>query len=554
MSEDFDFNLDETTVNMEFPDLNSDDAFPIAESAPQPEGFSRKKIIILVSVGAAVLLSLIGLIIGLVIFSGRKSDDNRILKNVFAAGIDLSDMTVEEAISALHVATDHGIVQDPMEVKIYEEALTLNPEDVNLSLDVEALAQAAFDYGRNGTHAENQQIQNNAHKRSYTVPLLPYLNLDYEAIQLAVDSYCASVVSEYKEPVIKLVGTRPPYGEPNPEHQSLEITLGTPLRRLDADDLYDRILDAYSMNELSFVYETQEVIYPPAVTAQELFDQYCTLPQDAMLDPETYSVIPEVYGYGFQVDTVQQMLDNAQTDEPIQITMSFLEPAVLSEDLTDNLFSEILAECTVTGTNDDQGRDTNLKLSCSAISGYIIKPGETFSFLDVLGKINAEAGYTEAPICGKNGTVMGGGISQTASALYHCVLHSDLEIVEHHNHDYVTDFIELGLDAYVYTGSQDLRFRNNTDAPICIEAKASRHSVTVTLIGSTVLPYTVSIRTEILSTETPDTIKQMVLPNNSQGYVSNDVEKESYLLFAPFLSSSCDTLGYKQFDFFVSLF
>ena len=41
--------------------------------------------------------------------------------------------------------------------------------------------------------------------------------------------------------------------------------------------------------------------------------------------------------------------------------------------------------------------------------------------------------------------------------------------------------------------------------------------------------------------------------NNSQGYVSNDVEKKSYLLFAPFPSSSCDTLGYMQFDFFVCL-
>lgn len=523
MAEDFDINLDEPTVDVSFPEIMHEDNFPVTEKTPTKTGIDRKQIIIFVSIGAAVLLSLIGLIIGLFVFSGRSTDDDRILQNVFAAGVDLSGMTVEEAISALHVATDHNIAQDPMEVRIFDDSLILNPADVNLSLDVDALAQAAYDYGRNGTHAENQQIQKNAHKRSYTIPLLPYLNLDLQAIQLVVDNYCASIVSEYTEPVITTVGTRPVYGDPSPKHQSIRITLGTPLRRLDRDDLYDRILDAYSMNELLVEYDAPEILWPSAVNAQDLFDQYCTLPQDAVLDTTTYSVIPETYGYGFQIDTLTQMLSEAQPGETIEITLSFLEPAVLAEDLNDNLFSETLSECSITGVVDENARDANLQLSCQAISGYIIKPGETFSFLDALGKISAETGYAEASICGNNGIAMGGGISQTASALYHCVLHSDLEIVEHHNHTYATDFIELGLDAYVDSGSKDLRFRNNTDSPICIEASVSRHTVSVSFVGSADLPYRISIRTEITSKELPLTTYQMFIPDNAQGYVDGDV-------------------------------
>lgn len=520
MAEEFDIDLDETAVAPTISEL--EDGLSI-DDTPQKEGLGRKQTIILVSVGAAVLLGLIGMIVGLLMFSGRTTDDNRILKNVFAAGVDLSGMTVDEAISALHAATDQSICEDPMIIQIYGGTISLYPDETNASLDVDAIAQAAYDYGRSGSHAENQQIQRNAHKRSYTIPLLPYLNLDLVQIRNVVDSYCANITSEYTESVVTLIGTRPVYGDPSPKHQEMRITLGTPLRHLDADDLYDQILDAYSMNTLLLEYETPEILYPPQVTAQDLFDQYCTPAQDAVLDTTTYSVTPETYGYGFQVAALQEMLDEAQPGETVEITMSFLEPSVLAEELNEKLFSETITQCKTTSETDSNSRDVNLQLSCEAINGYIIKPGETFSFLKVLGNISAEAGYTEAPICSVNKTVMGGGISQTASALYHCVLHADLEVVEHHNHDYTTDFIELGLDAYVDGGSKDLRFRNNTDHPICIEASVNRHTVSISLIGSSALTYRISVRSEITSKQLPLTTYQMFVPDNAQGYQEGDV-------------------------------
>ena len=520
MAEEFEINLDETIVEPAFSEF--DDVLPF-DNTPQKEGLGRKQIIILVSIGAAVLLGLIGLIIGLLLFSGRSTDDGLILENVFAAGVDLSGMTVEEAVNALHVATDDSICKEPMVIHIYDGTLSLYPDETNAILDVDAIAQAAYNYGRSGTHAENQQIQKNAHKRSYTIPLLPYLNLDLAQIRNIVDSHCALVTSDYTDPVVTLVGTRPVYGDASPKHQEIRITLGTPLRRLDADDLYDQILDAYSMNVLNLEYETPEVLWPTEVTAQALFEQYCTPAQDAVLDTSTYSVIPETYGYGFEISTLQEMLDEANPGETVEITMSFLEPAILAQEINDDLFSEKITECSVTGRDLGNARDANLQLSCNAINGYIIKPGETFSFLKVLGEISAAAGYADAPICTNNDTVMGGGISQIASALYHCVLHADLEVVEHHNHDYATDFIELGLDAYVDGSSKDLRFRNNTDSPICIEASVSRHNVSISLIGSTALSYRVSIRSEITDKQLPLTTYQMLIPNNPQGYEDGDV-------------------------------
>lgn len=513
----------------ESPILPKEDSFiPDEEpSTPDEEPYrtksSRKPIIIIVSIISAVLLALISLIIGLIVFSGRDNEDDRILENVYAAGIELSGMTVEEATKALQLATEESFRKD-MVIHVYQDTLLLSPEDTNASLDVDAVAQAAYNYGRSGTHAENQQIRKNAHKRSYTVPLLPYLNLDITMIQSTVHDYCTSTNSIYAEPVITLEGERPTYDpDKSAKHQILKITLGTPMIQLDANDLYEQVLECYSVNELLLEYDAPEILWPATVNAQDLFSQYCTPAQDAVLDPTTYSITQEIYGYGFDLADLQQKLDDARHGETIEITFAFLEPTVLAQDISDGLYLETLSTYQSDRVSSDTNRNTNLQLSCNAINGYVIKPGETFSFKQVLGPISKETGYTEALICSVNGTAMGGGISQTASALYYCALHANLDIIEHHNHDYATDFIELGLDAYVDGDSRDLRLRNNTAAPIRINATFSNSSVKISLEGAQKPTYFVSIRTEITDKDQPTTTYQMLLPNNKYGYKNGDV-------------------------------
>lgn len=518
MTEDFD--IGQETEAQELPLPSEEEVY----EAPQKTGLSNRQKIIFVSIGAAVLITLLGLIIGLLLFSGRNDDDDRILENVFAAGIDLSGMTVEEAVNALHVATDRSFADEPLVIRIYDDTLLLPPEDTNASVDVDGIAQAAYNYGRSGNHAENQQIRRNAHKRSFTIPLLPYLNLDLTAIRNTVDSYCAALDSDYAEPVVTLEGERPTYGaSQSPNHQALRITLGTPLRQLDADDLYDQILDAYSMNELQLDYEAPEILWPSEVNAQDLYNEYCTPAQDARLDTSTYNVIAESYGYGFDVNLLEQLLNDAEPGEEVEISFSFLEPKVLTQDITDSLYTLTLSEAQTTSKAQNSERSKNLQLSCNAINGHIIKPGETFSFLQVLGQISPQAGYSDAPICNINGDAMGGGISQTASTLYYCALHADLEVVERHNHPYTTDFIELGMDAYVDASALDLRFRNNTDAPIRINASVSGQTVSISLEGSKALSYAISVRSEITGKSLPTTTYQMVMPDNRQGYKDGDV-------------------------------
>ena len=196
-------------------------------------------------------------------------------------------------------------------------------------------------------------------------------------------------------------------------------------------------------------------------------------------------------------------------------------PDITAKMLTEDLFLDLLATFTCDNpSGNTAGRNTNLLLSCEAISGFVLKAGEEFSFNQVVGRLTAEKGYQKAPgfRSGVETDILGAGVSQTASALYYCALMSDLEILERHNNGYAVDYIGLGLDACVNWGSQDLRFRNNTSSPIRIVAMADGSKVTINIFGIDEREYDLELRTEIIAQHDPETVYQVMDKNNVMGY------------------------------------
>ena len=115
-------------------------------------------------------------------------------------------------------------------------------------------------------------------------------------------------------------------------------------------------------------------------------------------------------------------------------------------------------------------RKHNVKLSAEACNEKILLPGEEFSYNNTTGSRTASKGYKNAPIYQQGQSVddIGGGICQTSSTIYYAVLHTNLEVVERHCHQFNTGYVDLGMDATVFFGSLDFRFKNSTDYPIKI--------------------------------------------------------------------------------------
>jgi len=140
---------------------------------------------------------------------------------------------------------------------------------------------------------------------------------------------------------------------------------------------------------------------------------------------------------------------------------------------TQEVGSEIITEFSTELLDKESGRLSNIKLACQAVNDMQLNSGDEFSFNDVVGERTEERGYEEATILvgTKKGKGYGGGVCQLSSTIYNAALEANLEITERHQHQNAVGYIELGRDAAVSYGTENLKFINTLGFPIKIQAQ-----------------------------------------------------------------------------------
>ena len=116
----------------------------------------------------------------------------------------------------------------------------------------------------------------------------------------------------------------------------------------------------------------------------------------------------------------------------------------------------------------------------------ILNPGDVFSFNGIVGERTAEKGYKSAIVyvSGNSESQLGGGVCQVSSTIYMCTLLANLEQVERTEHMFAVTYVPMGMDATVYWGSLDYKFKNNLENPILVEANVADGYVNITLRGT----------------------------------------------------------------------
>lgn len=116
-------------------------------------------------------------------------------------------------------------------------------------------------------------------------------------------------------------------------------------------------------------------------------------------------------------------------------------------------------------------KKTNLSLAVPKVHNVVIAPGEVFSFWRLVGSCTKRKGYKEGLVIkgGEVSSAIGGGMCQFSNLIHWLVLHSPLEIIEHHHHSYVDMFPDYGRKLPFGSGTSimynylDYQFRNTTD-------------------------------------------------------------------------------------------
>jgi vancomycin resistance protein YoaR len=122
------------------------------------------------------------------------------------------------------------------------------------------------------------------------------------------------------------------------------------------------------------------------------------------------------------------------------------------------------------------GFGANITVPTRVLNGTLVEPGAVFDFWRGLGEVSFATGYRlgGAIVGGHSveGKALAGGICAASTTLFNAALRGGFEILARQPHWYYITRYPLGLDATV-SGSQTMRFRNDTKYPILIRGFAS---------------------------------------------------------------------------------
>lgn len=174
------------------------------------------------------------------------------------------------------------------------------------------------------------------------------------------------------------------------------------------------------------------------------------------------------------VEILLAYLQSSAKADTLELPFSEIKPEV-SIDSIDNMgITHLIGEGHSNFSGSPKNRIYNIRVATNRFNGILIKPGEEFSFVKVLGEVDEDHGYLPELVIKKNKTEMefGGGICQVSTTAFRAAINSGLEITARTNHAYpVAYYNPQGMDATVYVPRPDLKFINDTPGYILIQTE-----------------------------------------------------------------------------------
>lgn len=115
----------------------------------------------------------------------------------------------------------------------------------------------------------------------------------------------------------------------------------------------------------------------------------------------------------------------------------------------------------------------NIHLACAGINGIVVKPGETFSFWQLVGNPSKKNGFKDGRVIHQNKIIAGtgGGLCNLSNTVHLLILESPMTVTEFHTHSDALapdpgKRVPMSAGTSVSYNNVDFRFKNNTDQAI----------------------------------------------------------------------------------------
>lgn len=276
------------------------------------------------------------------------------------------------------------------------------------------------------------------------------------------------------------------------------------------------------------------------------------LPVDAMINfnPNKlpyFSVQQDKLGYQINDDAllgeIMTQLEHSNIVK-LEINPKVLRPKILASELSK--WTTKLASFSTNYEYSTVDRKHNVKTALSNFNGMRVEPMQVVSFNNTTGRRTAENGYREAKIIQDKEYIeaYGGGVCQSSTTLYNALLLSGMDILEVHPHSLPPSYINFAFDAMVNFGTSDLRFQNNTDAPIFIRTFCTDKSVNVEIYGKKQNNITIKRVTQIVGQIAPAKDKEIV---DNNGEYANKIQYNDEYFYKVTPKVGYKAKGYLEF-------
>ena len=444
------------------------------------------------------------------------SNAGRIFQGVTIGNVSVGGETPEEAHATLE-KSDAGELGD-LEFTGGPEDFSIPAKEAGIDLNVDESVDRAYAVGREGSIPKRlgERIQ----AAWSTVKASPVIDYDREAVRSRIEKRAARANTQPRDAYVEINGS---------EAKAVESREGYALDVAGTAANVDKALGDMS-GEVEVAGDTLQpaVLTPAAEDAAQTAEEAMSEPATLTADGKEWEFSPEEIGQSLSFtprgngelrvgldreklrDALSDMYDDLEVKpveagfkfdgDGVSVTKSKTGKEIKEEDLLDALEAGLFSgqreyEVPITTTDpklsteeaeklkpterigayrtnytltSDKSpeRVENLDIASQAISGTALAPGEVFSVNDVASPLSYNK--THVIIDGTEQTADGGGLCQVASTLYNAVNYAGLEVVERHPHDAQLPYIRPGLDATVWFGSLDMKFKNTSDAYVLI--------------------------------------------------------------------------------------
>ncbi len=457
--------------------------------------------ILIAILGGSVLFAA-GLILLLIGFN--LAYQGKIFPGVTMAGVDLSGMTLEEAVQTIQKQirfpeTGEIILQDGQQI------WRVHPAELGFSVDAQRSAIAAYNLGRQGGFFSRfSAIVRAIRKNGY---LSPYLIYDERIAQTYLTNLAQQINTPLVEASLKINGQQVE-AIPGKIGRTLDIMASLQIIQTQILTLTDGIVPLVVQEQSPGILDaSQQAEIARSVLSNPLI---LHIPERTETDPPDWKietselarmlVIQRVnqgesatYQVGLRTTSLESLLakiakqldrqpQNARfifNDETHQLEL--IEPAIIGRSVDvpatlkaveEQLFQgkhtinlvikttqaqigndataeklgirELVSKYTSYFYGSSAARIQNIQTAAARFHGVLVAPGETFSMASILGDVSLDNGYAEALIIYGDRTIkgVGGGVCQVSTTLFRTVFFGGFPIVERHPHAYRVAYYE----------------------------------------------------------------------------------------------------------------